>query len=104
MNLKTYFRTGEAYVWLNAGAVTLCLMMIVGILGLIAVRGMSHFWPANVMEATYHSPDGTVQTLIGELYDEKTDPASRLTEAGLPVPEGIAPTEPVTRWSIWQSK
>lgn len=102
MNLKTYFRTGEAYVWLNAGAVTLCLMMIVGILGLIAVRGMSHFWPANVMEATYHSPDGTVQTLIGELYDEKTDPASRLTEAGLPVPEGIAPTEPVTRWSIKQ--
>ncbi len=102
MNLKTCFRTGEAYVWLNAGAVTLCLMMIVGILGLIAVRGMSHFWPANVMEATYHSPDGTVQTLIGELYDEKTDPASRLTEAGLPVPEGIAPTEPVTRWSIKQ--
>ena len=102
MNIKTYFRTGEAYVWLNAGAVTLCLLMIVGIMGLIAVRGLSHFWPADVMQAVYQTPDGTRSVVVGELYDEKSDPASRLTEAGLPVPAGTAPTTEVDRWSIKQ--
>jgi phosphate transport system permease protein len=102
MNIKTYFRTGEAYVWLNAGAVTLCLLMIVGIMGLIAVRGLSHFWPADVMQAVYQTPDGTRSVVVGELYDEKADPASRLTEAGLPVPAGTAPTTEVDRWSIKQ--
>jgi phosphate transport system permease protein len=101
MNVKSYFRTGEAYVWLNAGAVTICLLMIVGIMGLIAVRGLSHFWPADVLQATY-SIDGTTQTIIGEIYDEKSDPISRLTEAGMTVPAGMRPTDEIARWSIKQ--
>ena len=102
MNIKNYFRTGEAYVWLNAGAVTLCLLMIVGIMALIAVRGLSHFWPADVMQATYETPDGSKSIVVGEIYDRKSDAASRLTEAGLPVPSGVAPTDQVMRWSIKQ--
>lgn len=101
MNVKSYFRTGEAYVWLNAGAVTICLLMIVGIMGLIAVRGLSHFWPADVLQATY-SVDGSTQTIIGEIYDEKSDPISRLTEAGMTVPAGMRPTDEIARWSIKQ--
>jgi phosphate transport system permease protein len=101
MNVKNYFKSGEAYVWLNAGAVTVCLLMIVGILSLIAVRGMSHFWPADVMQATY-SVDGTSQTIIGEIYDEKTDLVSRLTEAGMTVPAHLKPTDSIDRWSIKQ--
>jgi phosphate transport system permease protein len=101
MNVKNYFRTGEAYVWLNAGAVTICLLMIVGIMGLIAVRGLSHFWPADVLQATY-TVDGTTQTIIGEIYDQKTDPVSRLTEAGMAVPQGMRPTDEITRWSVKQ--
>ena len=101
MNVKSYFRTGEAYVWLNAGAVTICLLMIIGIMGLIAVRGLSHFWPADVLQATY-SIDGTTQTIIGEIYDEKSDPISRLTEAGMTVPAGMRPTDEIARWSIKQ--
>ncbi len=101
MNLKQYMRTGEAYVWLNAGAVTICLLMILGIMGLIAVRGLSHFWPANIMQLQY-APDGTPKTIVGELYDTKTDPVSRLTEAGMPVPKTAKPTDNIDRWSIKQ--
>lgn len=101
MNVKNYFKSGEAYVWLNAGAVAICLLMIVGIMSLIAVRGMSHFWPADVMQATY-AVDGQSQIVLGEIYDEKTDPVSRLTEAGMTVPAGLAPTDPIDRWSIKQ--
>lgn len=101
MNVKNYFKSGEAYVWLNAGAVTICLLMIVGIMGLIAVRGLSHFWPADVMQATY-AIDGSSTTIIGEIYDEKSDPVSRLTEAGMTVPAGARPTDEIARWSVKQ--
>ena len=33
MKLREYFRSGEAWVWLNAGTVTISLIMVVGILG-----------------------------------------------------------------------
>jgi phosphate transport system permease protein len=54
MKLREYFKSGEAWVWLNAGAVAISLIMVIGILGLIAVRGLSHFWPADVLQAQYN--------------------------------------------------
>jgi len=98
MKLREYFRTGEAWVWVNAGAVAICLIMVVGLLGLVAVRGLGQFWTADVMQATY-TDNGSTQVLVGELYDEKMDTAARLREAGVAVPEGV---ETVTRWSIKQ--
>ena len=46
MKVREYFKSGDAWVWLNAGAVAISLIMVTGILGLIAVRGLGHFWPA----------------------------------------------------------
>ena len=51
MKTREYFKSGEAWVWLNAGTVAISLIMVVGILSLIAVRGLGHFWPADVMQA-----------------------------------------------------
>ena len=51
MKVREYFKSGEAWVWMNAGAVTICLIMVVGLLGLVAVRGLGHFWPADVLQA-----------------------------------------------------
>ncbi|MEJ2720913.1 MAG: hypothetical protein P8181_07200, partial [bacterium] len=36
---------GEPMVWLTGGALAVCLVMIVGLLGLIVVQGASTFWP-----------------------------------------------------------
>ncbi|MFM9058334.1 MAG: phosphate ABC transporter permease PstA [Planctomycetaceae bacterium] len=36
---------GEPWVWLTAGSLALAIAMIVGLLGLIAVRGAATFWP-----------------------------------------------------------
>ncbi|MFM9194427.1 MAG: phosphate ABC transporter permease PstA [Planctomycetia bacterium] len=36
---------GEPWVWLTGGALALAIMMITGLLGFIAVRGASTFWP-----------------------------------------------------------
>ena len=87
MKTREYFKSGEAWVWLNAGTVAISLIMVVGIMSLIAVRGLGHFWPADVMQASYSAP-GTTQTeiVLGEIYDSKFDTAARLLEAGLAIP------------------
>ena len=43
MNIRNYFKSGEAWVWMNAGAVAISLIMVVGLLGLVAVRGLVQF-------------------------------------------------------------
>ncbi|HEX4869224.1 MAG TPA: phosphate ABC transporter permease PstA [Moraxellaceae bacterium] len=97
MKLREYFKTGDAWVWLNAGTVAISLIMVVGILGMIAVRGLSHFWPADVMQATYTDLDGSKTVVVGELYDEKVDTAQRLREAGVDLPRDLGT---VTRYSL----
>lgn len=68
MSTKRFFKDGEHWVWLNAGAVSLCLIMVVGLLGLIAARGLGHFWPHPV--ASFEaSIDGQKQLLMGEIND-----------------------------------
>lgn len=96
MKLRSYFKTGDAWVWLNAGTVAISLIMVVGIISLIAVRGLSHFWPADVVQATY-SDNGSSSILVGEFYDEKIDTAQRVREAGFDVP---ANKMTVTRYSL----
>lgn len=96
MKVRDYFRSGEAWVWLNAGAVAISLIMVVGLLGLVAVRGMGQFWPANVLQAKYDD-HGNSQVIIGEIYDEKVDTAQRLRESGIDIPANIST---VTRYSV----
>ena len=99
MKLKSYFKSGEAWIWLNAAAVAICLVMVVGIISLIAYRGLSYFWPSDILQIEVNQ-DGSEQTLIGELYDKRTDPASVLSNSGINLPAGIEPGDPITRWSI----
>ncbi len=87
-SIKTWFDSGKPWVWLNAGAVSISLVMVVGLLLLIAVRGLSHFWPADIMELTYQEPGQETEILIGEKVDHETVPAQRLQLSGLELPEG----------------
>ena len=41
---------------MNAGAVSIAVIMTIGLLAVIAVRGLGHFWPANVIEAIHQIP------------------------------------------------
>jgi len=87
-SIKTWFDSGKPWVWLNAGAVSISLVMVVGLLLLIAVRGLSHFWPADIMELTYQEQGQETEVLIGERVDHETVPAQRLQLSGLELPEG----------------
>jgi phosphate transport system permease protein len=61
--------------------------MTVGLLLVIAVRGLGHFWPADLIQAQYDVPNQEKHVLVGELVQSELVPRARLKGAGLPVPD-----------------
>jgi phosphate transport system permease protein len=83
--LNTWFKSGAPWVWMNAGAVSIAIIMTLGLLAVIAVRGLGHFWPADVVEASYQIPGQPARLMAGELVQSEEAPRTRLAAAGLPV-------------------
>jgi len=86
ISVKEWFKSGSPWVWLNAGAVAISIIMVVGLLGLIAIRGLSHFWPADIVQGTY-TLDGQPRTLTGEIVETHEVLTKQLIEAGMKLPE-----------------
>ncbi len=76
---RQWLASGAPYIWLNAGAVSVSLIMVIGLIMLIAVRGLSHFWPADIVEFDYLEQDGSATHIIGEIVDQETSSASHIT-------------------------
>lgn len=87
-SIGDWTRSGSPWVWLNAGAVAISVVMVIGLLMLIAVRGLGHFWPASIMEADVRSPDGTQYHMVGEKVEAISVPAEQVRAAGIEVPAG----------------
>ena len=77
-SLRTWFESGSPWVWLSAGAVSLCLIAVFGLIYLIAVNGLPHFWPARIAEIDYRDADGARQILIGEMVDRELKTGAEL--------------------------
>jgi len=89
-----WMESGSPWIWANAGAVAISLVMVVGLLMLLAIRGMVHFWPSDVMRASYTVPNASGETqsveIIGELVERETVSASQIIASGIPVTETSA--------------
>jgi len=96
-SLKKWIADGTPWVWLNASAVSSCILLVIGLLLLIALRGMGHFWPLAVQEIVYQDANGTEVVIAGQLREEEKVTAKRLRESGLEVAEG---TGFVTRYLV----
>ena len=79
---------------MNAGAVAISLVMVIGLLALIAVRGLGHFWPSSIMTADYVIPGQSATVVMGQLADYEEIPTQRLIDAGF---TGLDEEELVTR-------
>ncbi|MEX6500779.1 phosphate ABC transporter permease PstA [Pseudomonas sp. 25A3E] len=84
-NLRSWFQSGSPWVWMTAGGVSIAVIMTLGLLAVIATRGLAHFWPADVIESTYQVPGEAPRVLAGELVQAEEVPRARLAAAGLPV-------------------
>jgi len=89
MHIREWFKSGSPYIWLNAAAVSVSLIMVFGLLFLIMVRGLGYFWPSDVQSMEYVDKDGQKQVLVGEVWDEEVVPRQRLIDTGYKVPENL---------------
>ncbi len=80
--MKSWFKSGAPWVWLNACAVSVSILMVIGLLALITVRGLGHFWPADLAEFTYTERDGGTSHLVGEFHESEEVSAEQLKATG----------------------
>lgn len=69
---KKFFNSGQHWVWLNAGAISISIIMVVGLLLLIAIRGLGHFWPAEVKTFEINE-SGQNFRVLGEIHSTEHD-------------------------------
>lgn len=81
--IKQWIKSGNPWIWLTAGAVSVSLFMVIGVMGLVTVKGMVYFWPNQVMQGVYSESDGKQVRVIGEIHDQEQVPFARVKDAGI---------------------
>ena len=82
--VKQWFKSGSPWIWMTGGAVSISLISVLGLLAMIAWKGLSFFWPSEVVQFEL---EGSIskQTVIGEVYDRELVPKTRLAATGIDV-------------------
>ena len=86
--IRLWFKSGVPWIWLNAAAVSISVIMVVGVLGLVTVRGVGHFWPSQVMQFRYQEEGAQPRTIIGEKVDTSITPALMAKSTGHAMADG----------------
>ncbi len=84
--IREWFKSGTPWIWLNASAVSISLIVVFGLLYLIMVRGLGYFWPSNVVALDYQDKSGQRQHLVGELWGSEEVSSETLRANGYVVP------------------
>ena len=79
---RGWFASGEPWIWMNAAAVGVSVSAVVGIVLLIAVKGLAHFWPADVAKISFEDKNGQQQLVFGELIELDDLPVKQFLESG----------------------
>ncbi|AZV30115.1 phosphate ABC transporter permease PstA [Cobetia sp. ICG0124] len=89
--LARYWRDGGPWGWLNAMAVSVSLVLVLGLISLLVVGSLSHFWPSRLVEVELTTQPGQSVTalkttrgepaadnrhLLGELMHEELRPSA----------------------------
>lgn len=81
MNLGVWFKSGEPWVWLTATAVGTSIVAVLGLIGIIAVKGLAHFWPSDVITFEYEDELGA-QSIAGEIVEREYVHREQYEESG----------------------
>ncbi len=81
--MNKWFKSGSPWIWLSAGGVSLSLISVLGLLWLIASRGLSYFWPSELYQFDIVDEQGIEKVVIGEIYDREQIPVSQLAHLNL---------------------
>ncbi|MBU2871958.1 phosphate ABC transporter permease PstA [Colwellia sp. E2M01] len=81
--MNKWFKSGSPWIWLSAGGVSISLISVLGLLWLIASRGLSYFWPSDLYQFDITDQNGAKSVVIGEIYDREEIPVSQLAHLNL---------------------
>lgn len=81
-SVTKWFKSGSPWIWLSGSTVTVSMLMVVGLLGLIAVRGLSYFWPADVYQFEYKDKNEKMVAVLGEIYGSEEVQKQALRDKG----------------------
>ncbi|CNI08151.1 phosphate ABC transporter permease [Yersinia massiliensis] len=95
---KKWFASGSPWIWLTAGAVSISLLALLGVVLLLAGQGMRYFWPAPVYLFELKQTGAGPVSVIGEIYQQQSLPRQQLEQAGMILPPQAGET--VTRYLI----
>ncbi|WP_029935556.1 phosphate ABC transporter permease PstA [Thiomicrospira pelophila] len=86
--MKAWFNKGEHWVWFSASAVSVAVVLVFGLLMLIAVRGLSHFWPHEVynFEMAASAPAQS-EVVTGEIHNTRIKEFDNPDKPGFKVKE-----------------
>ena len=97
LSLGTWLRSGDPWIWLCATAVGVSMVAVAGLIALIAVKGLEHFWPADVHTIQYHDEWGEY-TLVGEIAQRES--VSRVLYQEFNPDRTDLPPGDIRRWMI----
>lgn len=99
-SVRSWITSGELWVWMNAAAVGISIAAVGGLLALIAVRGLAHFWPADIAAIHYHGADGTQAVAWGEMIESETLEIAQYRSATGNQAEIEGDPETISRWLV----
>jgi len=83
--MNKWFKSGSPWVWLSAAGVSISLISVLGLLWLIASRGLSYFWPAEIVQFEMLDEHGVNSVVIGEIYDRERIPTEQLAHTNIKI-------------------
>ena len=92
-SFKSWSRAGGSGIWLTAGAIAICLLLVAWLIGMIAVNGLMSFYPRDVIQAQIGD-----EFVAGEIVDRASVDKELLLVAGVPLAED-APDQ-LERWLL----
>ncbi|HDL8109672.1 TPA: phosphate ABC transporter permease PstA [Yersinia enterocolitica] len=95
---KKWFASGSPWIWLTAGAVSISLLALLGVVLLLAGQGMCYFWPSPVYVFDLKQTAAGPVQVIGDIYQQQSIPREQLEQAGIMLPPEAGET--VTRYLI----
>lgn len=82
--IGNWFKSGEPWIWVTGSAVAVSVIAVVGLLLILAFRGLGHFWPSNIVEFDYvDARSGEQMIVAGQLADSEQVSLEQLNSSGL---------------------
>jgi len=82
--MKNWFKSGAPWIWLSGATVSISLIMVIGLVMLIAARGLGVYWPGDVFQFELNDKANAPNfPIVGEIYEEEKVSIEKIKSLGI---------------------